>query len=288
MDLEVARALNAVNARFYARVHGSFSETRTGAWPGWGRVVQEASNLRRAGGGRALRVLDAACGNLRFERFLQGKLGNTACEFFALDSCDELLEHDVPVCYLHADLVEGALSGKGMRSLFTSGLGECAGTPSAGGCPANGSSGAGSDAARVGGGFDLAVSFGFLHHVPGFDTRVRFLRDLLVCVRPGGAAAVSLWRFMDDARLAAKAEAAREGALATLAPHGVMAASLEAGDHFLGWRNEAEAYRYCHHFSEEEVAALTEAVADLAFIVARYKADGKTNDLNHYLVFRRK
>lgn len=277
-----------MNARFYARVHGSFSETRTGAWPGWERVAQEAAGVRPAGGECALRVLDAACGNLRFERFLQGELGEGACEFFAVDSCDELVNRDVPVCYRHADLVEGALVGESMRSLFATELGEGTDAASFGGCRADGPSGANAAASRAGWGFDLAVSFGFLHHVPGFETRVRFLRDLLACVRPWGAAAVSLWRFMDDGRLAAKAEASHAKALAALAPHGIAQASLEPGDHFLGWQDEAGVYRYCHHFSEEETTALAEAVADLADVVARYKADGKTNDLNHYLVFRRK
>lgn len=288
MDREVARALNAVNTRFYARVHGSFSETRTGAWPGWERVAQEAAGLQKAGGMRALRVLDAACGNLRFERFLQGELGEGACDFFALDSCDELVERDVPICYRHADLVEGALAGESMRSLFADELGECADAASVGGCCAGGPSSANAAAARTADGFDLAVSFGFLHHVPGFETRVHFLRDLLACVRPGGAAAVSLWRFMDDGRLAAKAEVSHAKALAALAPHGIAQTNLEAGDHFLGWQDEAGVYRYCHHFSEEETTALAEAVADLADVAARYKADGKTNDLNHYLMFRRK
>lgn len=262
VNLKCARALNAMNTRFYAEVHASFSQTRAAAWPGWERLLCETA---LSTGEQGVRVLDVACGNLRFERFAHEAMDGM-CSFVAVDVCDELAERSklaesgIFVDYVHDDLVESILCGRGLRGELAEGARE---------------------------GFGLAVSFGFMHHIPGHENRVRFLRGLLECVRPGGYVAVSLWRFMASARLAEKAALARPAALAYLAQLGGDSSELEPGDHFLGWQ-EAEAWRYCHHFSEDEVSCLAEAVRDRADVRARYLADGKTNDLNCYLVLQRR
>ena len=132
--------------------------------------------------------------------------------------------------------------------------------------------------------FDAAVSFGFAHHVPGFSRRVDLLRSLVAAVRPGGLVAVSLWRFMDDPKLAEKARASTKGALEDLP--WLQADCLEAGDFVLGWQDRPGAYRYCHHFSAAEIDRLVDAVPE-ARLVARFGADGRTGTLNEYLVLRR-
>ena len=58
------------------------------------------------------------------------------------------------------------------------------------------------------------------------------------------------------------------------------------GDYLLGWRNTPGAYRYCHSFSDEEIDSLVASVADKAQCVARFRADGRTGNLNEYLVLQ--
>ena len=58
------------------------------------------------------------------------------------------------------------------------------------------------------------------------------------------------------------------------------------GDYLLGWRNTPGAYRYCHSFSDEETDSLVASVADKAKCVARFRADGRTGNLNEYLVLQ--
>ena len=62
--------------------------------------------------------------------------------------------------------------------------------------------------------------------------------------------------------------------------------TLDQGDFILGWKNKPNAYRYCHHFAEEEIDALAASVADRADVAARFLADGRTGDMNSYLVLR--
>lgn len=225
-----------------------------------------------------LRVLDVACGNLRFERFLAMRLDG-GFHALAVDSCDSmaldaLRERDFgegSVEFRHADVIETLIGGVGdveCRSV----LGDVAGH----------------EEERAAGGFDAVVSFGFMHHVPGEANRVAFLKALVSAARPDGIVAVSLWRFMDDERLARKAiaitEAVQQGAGG---PGALDCSDFEPGDYLLGWKDDARALRYCHHFDDGEIARLAASIADRALLVDRYAADGKSGHLNEYLLFRR-
>ena len=101
---------------------------------------------------------------------------------------------------------------------------------------------------------------------------------------PGGILAQSLWRFMDDPRLAAKAAAA--DALAEAA--GLPCAELDVGDHYLGWQDDPRPLRFCHHFDDAGIDACAARLERRGAIeIARYDADGRSGALNRYLVFRK-
>ena len=95
--------------------------------------------------------------------------------------------------------------------------------------------------------------------------------------------AVSLWQFAKSPELAAKAI---ETTAKARTEYGLP--MLDEGDYLLGWQNRPHAYRYCHTFSDEEVARLVCTVGDRAQLVSRFEADGRTGTLNSYLVFRRR
>lgn len=287
------RALIELNNTFYRTHASSFSDTRRAPWQGWGRVLMHARGLvgmdaggrgTSAGGSaacggaageagavacdpraaspgdspaapRALTVIDVAAGNLRFERMLATELGDGVAACHAVDGCVPLAAAvDLPprTTPHMVDILAELLAGRD----------PLAGLPTA----------------------DLTVCFGFMHHVPGRALRLKFLETLLDHTRPGGMVALSLWRFMDDVRLAAKA-LERDGAARRL---GAPADSLEEGDHFLGWQDDADALRYCHHFSPAEANELVRHLASCgASVIDRYDADGRSGRLNHYLIARR-
>lgn len=245
-------------------------------------------------------VLDIACGNLRFEAFLANTYPNIDWSFFAVDNCEPLVasgQEDIAkkVHFTCEDIVSNLLEG----------------LPAAE--PAN------IPALAAATPFDLVVSFGFLHHIPSFDLRRQFLLEALSQVKPGGYLVVSFWQFLNDPAKRAKIEQTHAEALAFFGSdaetrendRGVLdpgagssssgnpnlscpkqpeffAGSLEPNDYFLGWKNEPDNYRYCHHFSNEEIDRIITALAPHATVVESFSADGKPGNLNRYVVFKRR
>ena len=133
---------------------------------------------------------------------------------------------------------------------------------------------------------DLAVAFGFMHHIPLPEWRLQLLNDMISATVPGGFVCISFWRFMDDEGMAAKAHKTHEEALAYCSQGLNSAQQFNESDYLLGWRNTPGAYRYCHSFSDEEIDFLMASVADRAECSARFRADGRTGSLNEYLVLQ--
>lgn len=287
MDMKTAEILCNVTSDFYRTQAASFSATRTSPWHGWQRCVaamadalgmagrveggiahgeaasdggsgEGARYMAEAGLRPMISVFDLACGNLRFERYLMQALPHADVRAHAVDSCDELAADadglEIPVTYESSDIVGGLIAGAPLRELHHA--------PQA----------------------DMAVSFGFLHHVPGEELRVRVLEGLVDAVRSGGCVAVSLWQFMNNPALAAKAHVTHAQASEAL---GLAEDAFDEGDYLLGWKNVEGAWRYCHHFSDEEVNRLVAAVSSRARLIDAFEADGRTGAMNKYLVLQR-
>lgn len=298
----LALRLCALTGEFYRANAESFSQTRQSPWQGWVRLLEvmdaaggrtgcELGALRAADGevegsvrrdmraaddegcGKScavadvgasgqepLCVFDLACGNLRFERYLADALPGRMLSGWAVDNCDPLVEAGERnesdalsrIAFQNLDVIE---------QLFAGCLRESLEAPDAS-C-------------------DLAVSFGFMHHVSLERWRVELLRALIAKVRPGGFVAVSFWRFLNSDKLARKA---KETTIRARAELGIP--ELPPNDYLLGWQDTQGLYRYCHHFDEPEIERLLAMVADSADLVSRFEADGKTGNLNEYVVLR--
>lgn len=254
----LALRLCALTGEFYRANAESFSQTRQSPWQGWVRLLEVMD--ARAAERELLRVLDVACGNLRFERYLADALPGRMLSGWAVDNCEPLVEAGERsefgplsrIAFQNLDVIERLSGGRLRESLEAS------------------------DASR-----DLAVSFGFMHHVPLECWRAELLRTLIAKVRPGGFVAVSFWRFLNSAKLARKAQETTSRARAEL---GIP--ELPGNDYLLGWQDTQGLYRYCHHFDEPEIERLLAMVADSADLVSRFEADGKTGNLNEYVVLR--
>ncbi|MDO4289742.1 MAG: hypothetical protein Q4C41_00735 [Eggerthellaceae bacterium] len=302
MDRTTARILNDLTSDFYRRVSSSFSETRQAPWEGWERVLEVvfhadgAQSAKSAQGARSqeaqpqnarlqgaqplgtrnahgtLRVLDLGCGNLRFERFLAERLGSFP-ETWAFDNCPALanagLSDDARghVRFQPLDVVNTLLEGEAERETAT--LAQALDMPP--------------------GAVDLAVAFGFMHHLALPTHRLAVLEALVARTRPGGHVAVAFWQFANSPKLRAKAETATARGCAALGlADDAGAPLLDENDYLLGWQHAEGVWRYCHHFTEREIDELSTALAPCAHEVARFSADGKTHDLNRYVVFERR
>ena len=239
MDLLTARYLNQLTSDFYARVHASFDATRQAPWPGWTRVREVLGASAPHDPSKTTRVLDLACGNLRFERYLLRD--EPSLKAWVYDNCTSLAQGSkLPgVTFEELDIVGTLLNGHDLCAAITA-------PP----C-------------------DLSVCFGFLHHVAMAEHRHAVLRALVEHTRPGGLVAISLWQLEKSPRILAKARPLED-----------------KGDYLLGWQNETDVWRYCHSFSEDEVDLLAHGVRNAAHEVARFSADGKSGDLNRYLLLR--
>ncbi|MBR3224658.1 MAG: class I SAM-dependent methyltransferase [Atopobiaceae bacterium] len=241
MDLQTARRLNDLNTAFYAHAYASFDATRQAPWPGWERVHDAMRTQGMPEGERELRVLDLACGNLRFARFLADRYPRL--RVWGVDNCAPLALASVPhnscdVSVQDLDITGALFDNRDLAS-------EIEAPP----C-------------------DLSVCFGFLHHVAMPCHRLQVVRALVRHTCPGGLVAVSLWQLEKSPRILAKAQPLDD-----------------PGDYLLGWQNDPGAQRYCHSFSEDEVDELAKASSH-ATEIARYSADGKSGDLNRYLVLQ--
>lgn len=300
MDTKFAQMLCQLNNDFYRDQAVSFSDTRYAKWPGWECCLKAVSSVFLDQSNSV--VLDVACGNLRFEKFLASQLSERQIQVWALDSCDELLPQTCAgtlVEKVNADTLsskEKTHKTEKTDAVDVAGAPEKAGATDAAGAhlqinylhcdvmEAIGSSKAFTYGIPQA---DISVSFGFMHHVPLPEWRVQLLNSLIEATKPGGFVCVSFWEFLADEGLAAKACKTHERALAELGPvWGFSSADFNDGDYLLGWRNTPGAYRYCHSFSTSEVDALIATVSHRAECVARFRADGRTETLNEYIVLQ--
>jgi len=271
MDKSTALKLAELNKRFYHGNARSFSGTRQSGWPGWSRVLDQV--------GAPHSVLDVACGNARFKAFLDERPHFPAYDYHALDSCPELVPPGLRAPLQHENSLPSYLQAAGRQADFP--LSEsrvsfqCIDLVSA---LVEGRDLLPEISAPA---CDLVVCFGFMHHVPTDAARHALLDFLVQKTVPGGCAAVSFWQFARDERRRAKAQRVTERGTAAL---GIR---LDANDYLLGWNDLPNVYRYCHGFADEEIDMLAESMADTVKLVDRFSSDGKTGDMNSYLVFRR-
>ena len=256
VNTKLVKYLQDLNTRFYQQQGESFAATRGAPWHGWKRCIEELLAAGCFQDAQPFTVLDVACGNMRFDDFLQQSLPDTDIRYCGVDNSVEMKSGRMGQ---NLDVLEALIQGVPLPTVV--------------------------DAAPA----DLTVSFGFMHHIPSQNLRLRLLEEMLELTKPGGHVIVSFWQFLNSPELADKAELTHAQALAELGatpPLCEMLGGLEAGDYFLGWQGKAGAYRYCHSFSAEEIDQLIDGVADRAQLATRFDADGRTQNLNGYIILK--
>ena len=309
--------LCALNNDFYQRNAASFARTRNNSWRGWELCLESVPFA-------PTRVLDVACGTMRFREWLSNRPGQGSFEYYGIDSCPALLPEDVEA---GAGANDGAGAGaETVSSVYFQQLDVLEALLASESCGAEGVSSAGALKGLIQAPLcDLVVSFGFMHHIPGAACRREFLRLLLKKTQPGGYVALSFWQFMNSEQLAERARQTTEEGLRRLSAGELVRGldwdldrnfgqnsdsdldkdsdsgpgpdsdsdsdsdlDLDFNDYLLGWDGKTDTLRYCHHFAPEEIDELAESVRDLATVQARFSCDGRTGNLNGYLVLQRR
>ncbi len=201
--------------------------------------------------GQPASVLDLASGNMRFLKYMAQHFPNAAIQQYCVDSCDALAQPDEGVAFQHLDIA---------RCLYTgNSLAEALEAPAC----------------------ELCTSFGFMHHVYGQPARIELARALMAKTLPGGHVALSFWQFANSDELRGKASVSTEEGLKKLD------VELEEGDYLLGWDGVPGEYRYCHSFAASELDEIAQAVAGETEAIVRFESDGRTKNMNAYLVLTR-
>jgi tRNA (uracil-5-)-methyltransferase TRM9 len=252
--------LCTINRDFYDRSGAEFSATREHPWPGWVRLAAELPAGR-------ISVLDAACGNGRFAAFLADSREPSPgrLEYLGLDSSQRLLARArARELGSHVRFEQRDLLGTDMAESLPPGP------------------------------YDLISVFGFLHHVPGFDARRALLAALADRLSERGLLAATVWCFGESERLHGRRMAWQCYNETAAAPIDI--SQLETGDHLLRWGEQKPSddgcppVRYCHLADELEIEQLLVALRGSSpglRVSSRYRADGKSGDLNSYLLLRR-
>lgn len=239
MKSSTARRLLRLNQEFYDRFAVEFAASRANLQPG---IVRALAALGDFGS-----VLDVGCGDGRVTRALAAL--RRPIRYCGLDASARLIElarlRPAPAS-IRASYVRAEITGA-----------EWGVTPPRGG-------------------FDCAVMFAVLHHIPGRRRRARVLRRAAAQVRPGGRLALSVWQFLSDDRLRRK--------IAPWSLIGLRDSDVDDGDYLLDWKRGGEGLRYCCLLTEEDV--ISTATAAGCEVVEMYRSDGRTGALSLYTILR--
>lgn len=188
------------------------------------------------------RFLDVGCGEGRFGRFLLARHPHVT--YHGIDFSEELLEHarrSIPsgVFYRRNLSTRGALDGLG----------------------------------RYPGMAGLAM----LQHIPGWENRLRLIREMAGHLEEAGRMFLSTWQFLDSERQRRK--------IARWNQVGLHPDDLEDGDYLLTWRGEGFAFRYVAFIDLPAVERLAQEAG--LRLLAHFRSDGREGNLNLYAVLGR-
>lgn len=127
--------------------------------------------------------------------------------------------------------------------------------------------------------FSLVCAFGITHHIPSYENRLEWFSTLsslsteYLCF--------TIWNFDNDVRFNKSKRNVNKDEL------NIDETDLEEGDYLLGWANQP-VHRYCHAYGAEELRHVDIVLQETGMTLAKtFQADGKTNDLNTYYIYRK-
>ena len=256
MDIHLVTKLNSLNKKFYEAIWKSFDQTRSKSWKGWDEIILSYEPPLSK-----FSVLDVGCGNARFASFIysslikdnkppsSGKILSSNFFYHGIDNNDKLLElAEKRLAKLDTNHLVQKLDIITNHEWFK----------------------------QINQKYNLIVSFGVIHHIPGFENRVKFVQNLEKLIKQDGLLIITAWQFKNKNRFKHKILTDKE----IEDKFSIDPTLLEENDHFVTWEKDKIAYRYSHFVDKTEMKKIL-SHTNLK-IVKIYEADGKTENLNKY------
>jgi SAM-dependent methyltransferase len=240
VDREIEEKLLALNQGFYSQFATAFAESRPASDPALARILPHIPERAR--------VLDLGCGNGRLACLLEHE--RPGCTYVGVDSVPELLA----VARSRAQGLSRTDASFRLLDLAEPGW-----------------------AARLPvGEFDCVLALALLHHVPGRERRASLLGEARTLLGCRAAVVISVWQFLDSARMRRKIRPWPEA--------GIASEQVDEGDYLLDWKKGGSGLRYCHLVDEEELNRLA-AEAGLG-VEEVFRAGGREGNLSLFGVLR--
>jgi SAM-dependent methyltransferase len=205
-------------------------------------------------------VLDVGCGDGRFGRFLYEEIGDWRLEIGRLgDWIREDWETSTRIRqYVGVDFSEGLLAiarGLGPGEYQQRDLAQ-------------------PDCLNGLGQFDVIACLAALHHIPGYDNRLRLMNEMRAHLRPSGRLFLATWQFLDSERQRRKL---RDWTLV-----GLDETDVEPGDYLLSWERDGHGLRYVALVDAPAVRKMSQE-ADLT-VQHQFQSDGREGNLSLYTI----
>ena len=244
MDETTATKLLEVNHTFYQRLGKHFSATRARLQPGVKKVAEYLLNVSE--------ILDLGCGNGELAYYL-AKYGY-AGSYIGLDISREMLAEARQKTAANHNVLfyEVDISKPNWPATTELAKGNI-------------------KAAQ----YDAILAFAVLHHIPGTAMRIQLLREIHNLLAPQGLFTLSVWQFLNSARLAKKIQPWENIEIQPV--------DVDKNDYLLDWQHGGYGLRYVHYFTEGELEELAEQTHFK--ITDRFHSDGEGGNLGHYQIW---
>lgn len=236
MDRGTAERLLALNREFYTAFAQSFAGSRQVTDPALTAILPHIPSHAQ--------VLDVGCGNGRLALLLDRE--RPGATYLGLDAAAEM----IAAARAQADLLTNISAQFRVADVTRP------------------------DWSLEIGHWRLITCLAVLHHIPGFDLRLRVLRDLAGLLEPGGVLILSTWQFITNERMRRK--------IVAWSRVDVKPDALEVGDYLLDWKRGGQGLRYCHMVDEDEVRQL--AAASGFRVRQIFRAGGREGNLSLFAV----
>jgi len=248
MESATVQRLNALTREFYDQHAEAFADSRPRLAPGVRRVLAQVKP--------GVRVLEAGCGDGKVARWLARQA--PPAFYLGLDGSQGMLERARRYSALDSQRPPPPAFRLGEEAFALADLAAPVWADALPGAP-----------------FDVALAFAVFHHLPGYETRARLMRDLARHMAPAGRVAMSNWQFLRSPRV--------ERHLVPWTVLGLTEAQVEPGDYLLSWeRRGRRGVRYVHLLDEAEARRLAQQAG--LQVLEIFSADGALGNLAEYVV----